>query len=348
MWVLETAIALRNLGFQADIVAQPGSELLRRARLAQVPAAAIPIRFDAAPWTLAKLVRHFRGTGTTAIWANLTKDLKAASVAGRMAGVDTILASRESDFPLKSKFYYKWYFNRLATGVLVNSEATGRTVLSSAPWLHPDRVHLLYKGIDIDRFHPPANVPVSPVVGFVGQLIERKGLGDIMAAWGEIDRTDRDDRPLLRLAGEGPLREEILIWRSTLKHPERVELRGFVEEVEAFHQGLSLLVMPSLAEGFGLAAAEASACGVPVVATDASSLPEIVRHEKTGLLVPPNDPENLAKAITRLLGDPDLGRRLGGAGRERIVARFSRHRTLSRLLELTGGPTLPPEKGQPE
>ena len=121
-----------------------------------------------------------------------------------------------------------------------------------------------------------------------------------------------------------------------------------MEEVDTFHQGLSLLVMPSRAEGFGLAAAEASACGVPVVATDASSLPEIIRHEKTGLLVPPNDPETLAKAITRLLDDPGLARRLGEAGRERIVAKFSRHRTLSRLLELTGGPTLPPEKGQPE
>ena len=348
VWVLETVIALRELGIQADIVAQPGSQMLRRAHRAQVPVRAIPVRFDAAPWTLAKLVRHFRHAGTTAIWANLTKDLKAASVAGRLAGVKTIFASRESDFPLKGKFYYEWYFNRLATGVLVNSEATARTVLSSAPWLHPDRVHLLYKGIDVDRFHPPATPPASPVVGFVGQLIERKGLRDVMTAWTRIDEADRADRPILRLAGEGPLRDSILAWRDTLKRPERVELGGFVEEVEAFHQDLSLLIMPSLAEGFGLAAAEASACGVPVIAADASSLPEIVRHEETGLLVSPNDPENLAKAITRLLDDPELRRRLGGAGRERIVRKFSRNQTLRRLLELTGGPALPTKEGPPE
>ncbi len=348
VWLLETAIALRDLGFQADIVAQPGSDLLRRARRAEVPVTAISIRFDAAPWTLAKLVRHFRRTGTTAIWANLTKDLKAASVAGRMAGVDTILASRESDFPLKNKLYYRWYFNRLATGMLVNSEATRQTVLTSAPWLQNDRVHLLYKGIDVDRFRPAAETPASPVVGFVGQLIERKGLRDIMTAWGMVDRADRPDRPILRLAGEGPLLKEILAWRDTLKRPERVELMGFVEEVETFHQGLSLLVMPSRAEGFGLAAAEASACGVPVIAADASSLPEIIRHEETGLLVPPNHPDNLARAIVRLLDNPGLGRELGEAGRERIVTGFSRNQTLSRLLELTGGPVLPPEKGQPE
>ena len=106
--------------------------------------------------------------------------------------------------------------------------------------------------------------------------------------------------------------------------------------------------MPSLAEGFGLAAAEASACGVPVIAADASSLPEIVRHEETGFLVPPGDPANLAAAVTRLFDDPELGRRLGRAGRERVVRKFSRNQTLRRLLELTGGPALPPQEGPPE
>jgi glycosyltransferase involved in cell wall biosynthesis len=346
VWLLETVIALRKQGIQADIVAQPGSELHRRAVLAKIPVAAIPIRFDAAPWTLAKLVRHFRRTGTTAIWANLTKDLKAASVAGRMAGIRTILASRESDFPLKSKMYYRWYFNGLATGLLVNSEATRGTVLASAPWLIPDRVHLLYKGIDIDRFQPSPVTPSGPIVGFVGQLIERKGLRDLMRAWTMIDSSARPDRPVLRLAGEGPLRDEILAWRDTLTRPSDVELVGFVEKVETFHQELSVLVMPSLSEGFGLAAAEASACGVPVIATDTSSLPEIVVPEKTGLLVPPHDPAGLAGAMRKLLDDPVLGGRLGLNGRTRIVTKFSRNRTLHRLLELTGGPALRPKEGR--
>jgi len=345
VWVLDTVKELRRRGIQADIVAQPRSELARRAADAGAPVATLPIRFDAAPWTLAKLVRHFRRTGTTAIWANLTKDLKAASVAGRLAGVPIILASRESDFPLKKKFYYKWYFNGLATGLLVNSEATANTVKASAPWLHSERVHLLYKGIDTDRFQPPAAPAVGPVVGFVGQLIRRKGLRDLMKAWSAIDAADRVDKPVLRLAGEGPLRDEILTWRDTLIQPNRVDLAGFVEDVEKFFQGLTLLVMPSLAEGFGLAAAEASACGLPVVATETSSLPEIVQHRVTGLLVQPGDPVTLAEAVTSILDDPEFGLRLGRAGRRHITKKFPRDRTLRRLLELTGGPPLPPEEG---
>lgn len=338
VWLLETVAALRDAGIEADIVAQPGSELLQRARRAQIPCAGIPIRFDAAPWTLAQLVGHFRRRGTTAIWANMTKDLKAASVAGRLAGVPVVFGSRESDFPLKGKFYYRWYFNRLATGLLVNSMATRRTVLDSAPWLDPARVHLLYKGIDTERFEPPASRPVSPVVGFVGQLIRRKGLADLMAAWERIDGAQRPDRPVLRLAGEGYLENDIRAWRTTLGRPESVELAGFVENIESFIGGLTLLAMPSVVEGFGLAAAEASACGVPVVATNASSLPEIVLHEETGLLVPPGDPDTLAAAIGRLLDDAGLCHRLGQAGRARIQHRFTRAATLRRLLQLTGGP----------
>lgn len=338
VWVLETVAALRDRGIEADIVAQPGSELLVRAGRAGIPCAPIPIRFDAAPWTLAKLYRHFRRRGTTAIWANMTKDLKAASVAGHLAGIPIIFGSRESDFPMKSKFYYKWYFNRLSTGLLVNSEATRRTVLESGPWLDPAKVHLLYKGIDTDRFKPADTIPPAPVVGFVGQLIPRKGLTDLMAAWQLIDAADRPDRPVLRIAGEGSLGNDILAWRRNLIRPENVELMGFVEDVESFYRNLTLLVMPSLAEGFGLAAAEASSCGVPVIATDTSSLPEIVGHLDTGLLVPPREPDSLAASIKRLLDEPDLGRRLGKAGREKIRTRFTRTRTLRQLLELTGGP----------
>ena len=337
VWVLETVAALRAAGIEADIVAQPGSELESRARRADIPCAGIPIRFDAAPWTLAKLIRHFRRRGTTAVWANLTKDLKAAALAGRLAGVPVILGSRESDFPLKGKFYYEWYFNRLATGLLVNSEATRRTALDSAPWLDPARIHLLYKGIDTARFTPAGQPTGAPVVGFVGQLIRRKGLADLMAAWEKIDASGRPHRPTLRLAGEGYLAADLAAWRETLIHPECVEIAGFVEDIVSFLQGLTLLVMPSLAEGFGLAAAEASSCAIPVVATDASSLPEIVVHGETGLLVPARNPDLLAAAMVRLIDDPALCHRLGQAGRTRILTRFTRAATLRRLLELTGG-----------
>jgi glycosyltransferase involved in cell wall biosynthesis len=83
-------------------------------------------------------------------------------------------------------------------------------------------------------------------------------------------------------------------------------------------------VVPSLYEGFSLPAIEAMSCGVPVVATTGGALPEVVGTSgETGVLVPPNDPGALALAIGKLLDDPDLRARLGAAGRERVVHRFT-------------------------
>jgi len=83
-------------------------------------------------------------------------------------------------------------------------------------------------------------------------------------------------------------------------------------------------VVPSLYEGFSLPAIEAMACGVPVVATTGGALPEVVGESgETGLLVTPDDPGELASAIARLLDDPELRARLGAAGRERVINRFT-------------------------
>lgn len=337
LWFLDAAHGLRERGISTSVVAQPGSVLLARARASGLPATAIPIRCDGAPWTLVKLARHFRSIGATALVCNLTKDLKAAGVAGLLAGVPVRLASRESDFPLKDKRYYRWYFQHAATGVLVNSEATRATVLASVPWLDPARVHLLYKGIDLRRFALAADDVATrlPVVGFVGQLIARKGLATLMAAWERIDRDHAwPTVPALRLAGDGTLRRDLEAWRAGLRRPDQVELLGFVEDVAAFWRGCRCAVLPSLSEGFGLAAAEAAACGLPVIASRTSSLPELVHHDRTGLLVPPDQPEALARALADLLRDAPRCRTLGEAGHRLVAARFDHQRTLDRLQQL--------------
>ena len=341
VWMLETALALRDRGVAVSFVVNPDSDLHRRAAGAGLPVAPLTIRIDGAPWTVVGLARRLRRLGATALVANQTKDVKVGAPAGRLAGLTRIFSTRESDFPLKDRPDYRWAFQVLCSGVLVNSEATRRTTLDSAPWLDPAKVHLLYKGIDIDRF-TPGEVPAgATTVGFVGQLIGRKGVPELMTAWSDIDAEPRDPRPRLRLAGDGELKTALETWRAGLQHPDAVEILGYVEDVPAFYRSLHILVMPSHAEGFGLAAAEALACEVPVIAGDASSLPEIVHHDETGLLVPPRDPAALALALRTLLDDPEHARNLGLAGRQLVLDRYPRHKTLDRLLALTGHPDYP-------
>jgi glycosyltransferase involved in cell wall biosynthesis len=93
-----------------------------------------------------------------------------------------------------------------------------------------------------------------------------------------------------------------------------------------------VFVMPSYYETFGISCLEAMAFGLPVVATRAGGLPEVVEDGVTGLLVPPGDTHALAEAIGRLLRDPDLRRRLGEAGRERVLARFTAEHVVKEMI----------------
>ncbi len=89
-----------------------------------------------------------------------------------------------------------------------------------------------------------------------------------------------------------------------------------------------LLVLPSLWEGFGYVLAEAMAAGHPVITTNTSGMPEIVREDIDGLLVPPGDAQSLSQAIVRLLQSPPLARQMGENGKKRVEEKFTKTRML--------------------
>jgi glycosyltransferase involved in cell wall biosynthesis len=103
----------------------------------------------------------------------------------------------------------------------------------------------------------------------------------------------------------------------------RARFVGFQKEVDKWQVAASIAVVPSRVEPLGLVALEAMARGVPVVASAVGGIPEVVEHGTSGLLVPPESPEELAAALGRLLNDPDERTRLGRAGRRRCEAHFS-------------------------
>jgi glycosyltransferase involved in cell wall biosynthesis len=163
-------------------------------------------------------------------------------------------------------------------------------------------VRVIPSGVDL-----PANVGVEadpPEVLYAGRLSPEKGVLELVEAATGLN---------LVVAGDGPLRPRVPGSRGFLPH----------DELERLYARAAVVACPSRREGFGVACLEAMAHGRPVVATDVGGLRDLVVDGKTGILVPPGDAAALRTALQRLLGDPDLRRRLGAAGRERARERFS-------------------------
>jgi glycosyltransferase involved in cell wall biosynthesis len=138
---------------------------------------------------------------------------------------------------------------------------------------------------------------------------------------GEVDAT-------LCMVGDGPEREELERLASDLGMMRSCLFAGYQEDVAPFFAAFDAFVLPSGNEGTPVTAIEALASGCPVVATRVGGVPDVVRDGVDGLLVEPGDREALADALARLAADPELRRRMGEAGRERVLPRYAVERLI--------------------
>jgi glycogen(starch) synthase len=161
------------------------------------------------------------------------------------------------------------------------------------------------------------------LVTFAGQVIERKGVIDLVRAWPESGGLARGAELLIvgdDLQGDGSYRREAERLARETHCPARFV--GFQQNVADWLLASDVAVVPSHVEPLGNACLEAMAHGLPVIACDVGGIPEMVVHEHTGLLVPPRSPGQLAAALARLLTDAEERRRFGRAGRRRCEEEF--------------------------
>jgi glycosyltransferase involved in cell wall biosynthesis len=189
----------------------------------------------------------------------------------------------------------------------------------------PERTTVVPVGVDPTVFRPFDDV--SPVPGRImvtsSSDVPMKGLVPLLEAVAKL-RTERDvELTVIGRPNEGG-RVEKAIARLGLADAVHCVSGISDDDLARLYGEAEVAVVPSLYEGFSLPAIEAMSCGVAIVATTGGALPEVVGNDgATGLLVPPDDPGALAGAIARLLDDPALRARLGAAGRERVVSRFT-------------------------
>jgi glycosyltransferase involved in cell wall biosynthesis len=193
------------------------------------------------------------------------------------------------------------------------------------------RFAVIPNGVDLSRFAAPApsstvradfDIPgEAPLVGVVARLEAEKGHRFLLDAWPSVQAGTPEAR--LLIVGEGSEADALRAQASSLGIADRVVFTGRREDISALTAELSVAVLPSLREAQGISILEAMARRVPVVASAVGGIPEVITSGVDGLLVERADPEALAVAVSRLLGDASLRRRIGDAGYRTVAERFS-------------------------
>ena len=189
-----------------------------------------------------------------------------------------------------------------------------------------DRIRIVGNGIDDSqeaRRAAQRSRSGPPLVLYSGRLVERKGIQDLLAAIPAVLEQAPDTRFVLAGGPPGYCGEELArqwLPPACLPYADRIQFTGWLtmDEIEGWYRGADVQVIPSRYEPFGMVVLEGMLHGLPIIATNVGGPAAILDDGRTGLLIPPFDPEALAGALLRLLQDPELRRRLGAEAAEEV------------------------------
>lgn len=303
-----------------------GGETADRIRSAGIDVVEQNIRSYYNPFNILKLARLFRASGPDIVHTHTYFTNTIGRLAGVFAGVRVLVThvhSVYSQYKARNIFIER-FLSRYTDRIITCSDAV-KDFAVRVEGICPEKVITIYNGIDVSRFEKSARGravratfgvtedSVSVLVT-VASLGPRKGHADLLDAFSEVVRDHPDAR--LLFVGDGPLRKDLEEQARRLELGGRVIFAGARYDVPEILAASDVFVLPSVIEGLGIAAIEAMAAGLPVVATNTGGLPEVVKDGFSGLLVPVNDPVSLARAVNSILGDREKAKRMGEEGRK--------------------------------
>lgn len=340
---------LRDLGFEIHILTRHEKDLKRFEVIDGVPVHRLPaggpkalaaVSFTlAAIWTLVRLrpeVVHAHEILTPASIASYAKLLLRRPVLVKILRG----GSRGDIVKLKRRPMWRSYLRRLVRSVdafLVISHEIDEEL--AALGIPPEKRIFLPNGVDAIRCMPVSeegrqklrarlSLPIQArLVMYAGRLVPEKRVDHLLKIWPGV----RSKFPLAHLLIVGGGAEQN---RLEALRVDGVQFTGQVQDAVPYLQASDVFVLPSSTEGLSNSMLEAMACGLPVLATSVGGAPDVIRHEASGWLIPPEDMDALQRGLETLLADASLRLRLGVQARQRILADFSMDSVARRLAAL--------------
>jgi glycosyltransferase involved in cell wall biosynthesis len=323
--VLYLVSELARRGIPQLLVCTRGSEMERVARLRGLPHAAFPRLGTFDPCFARALARACRRSGANLVHAHDGDAHTAAVLARALFRVPaSLVVHRRVDFPLRRSRFTRWKWNHPAVRRIVCVSQAIAGVLRP-DLAAPERLRVVHSGVDPARFPPGppegllrrefAVPEVARIVGNVAALAGHKDYPTFVETAARVLARGVEAR--FFAIGEGEERSAIEAHVRRLGLEGKVLLAGFRPDVARILPELEVLLFPSSTEGLGTTVLDAFVCRVPVVATRAGGIPEMVRDGESGLLAEVGDAEGLAERVVRVLSDPALRARLVEGGLRR-------------------------------
>lgn len=314
---------LQDAGHDVWLAAEPGSWIERR-KAGQVPI--FPTNFRRLPLDEVDRVAAFcRRERIDLVHSHLTRSSNFAAVMKQFHGIRSVAHLHSAQLRLHTGFHDQ---------LIAVSEAVARRQ-SLLPWNWTMPISVLHNCVDGERFRPspvgsPDRLraalgvgPATPVVALIGFISKRKGQDLGVRAFAALRRAYPD--AVLAVIGEGALPDGLPM--------DGVRMLGFRDDVDALLPHASVVIVPSREEPFGLAAIEAMACAVPVVAFPVDGLREVLA-DGAGVAVASGDHDAMGLALIELFADPERRRAQAEAGRLAVLARYSPAAHVAELLKV--------------
>lgn len=335
------ATALQSMGIDQVVLCPQGSILAARLMEASVPVATFEKR-GLLDFELARSIfRLSKRKSFDIIHCHDSHAHSAAVLAAAHYGVKTpVIISRRVDFPVSSNPLSRWKYNHPSIKRIL---CVSQAILDiTAPAIRDkSKLTVVHSGIDLHKYdqHSGARKLISElslkeeakIVGNLSALADHKDYPTFIRTAAKVIAVDPSVHFII--AGKGNEESRITKMISDLNLHANVHMLGFRDDIVEVMKSLDVFLITSVTEGLGTIVLEAFAAGVPVVATRAGGIPEMVEDGVTGLLAPIGDADALAAATMRILNDPDLGKQLSHNASQK-VQEFSYQATAEKTLSI--------------
>lgn len=325
----------------------PMDEMLTEAQAVDIPIHRVIIHRDYDLTTVYRLRQTLRKIKPDIVHTHLIHADLFGYVSAKLAGIRKVISSRHNDdsfryHPVLRRFsQVMWWL--ADSGIAISSAI--RTFTINIESASKSKVVVVHYGLPY-RWIPDEEINTARltirqelgleadaiILGMVCRLVEQKGIIYALQSLQELITSFPDVH--LVIAGDGELADELKNEATRLGIHNHIHWLGWRDDAQIIMAAMDIFIMPSLWEGFGLVLLEAMSKRLPIVATHVSAIPEVVEHGNTGFLVAPRNPEQLTKAITRLLDDRPLRKYMGLLGEDRLEQVFSVEKMVDKTLQI--------------